>query len=72
MSWNHRVVRMRDADGTESLHVCEVYYRDSVPVNHTERAVGAVGEDLSELETALDRMRAALAKPILDERDFGK
>ncbi len=73
MSWNYRVVRMRDPDGTESLHVCEVYYdKDGAPRSYTEHAAGAMGESLTEICESLDRMIACLDKPILDERDFKK
>lgn len=76
-TWNHRVVR-RHKDGVSWLEITEVHYRDFKPTTFaiemgTPSAGGegeADAECLAELAETLDRMKAALAKPILDEKDF--
>ncbi len=77
MSWNYRVVRQSKGD-ERWLSICEVYYQDD---KVTPRAYGDGGApfsnegndemDIRSLGWTLDKMREALSKPILDEKDFG-
>ena len=73
MSWNHRVVRRKDARGTESgewFTVCEVYYnKDGSPAAHTVDAVGVCGETIDGMRQSLEWMQRALNEPILNEEE---
>ena len=70
MTWNHRVLRQSQPDGSDWLAIHEVFYEDGVPHSCTVDAVGVGGETLAELTTVLEWMRLALAKPILDMAFF--
>lgn len=71
-TWNYRVISFRHGEEAWcAIH--EVYYDDGVPTGHTvEPAVAiwdpAEGEDAG--VRTLERMREALAKPVLTESDF--
>lgn len=84
-TWNHRVVRRYATDGTGReytyLELTEVHYSDAKPESFAVelRAPAAGGEPddpgdaqlLADLRTTLERMLAAIDRPILDERrDF--
>jgi hypothetical protein len=69
--WNHRVIRHIEPDGEEYLAVHEVHYDDDVPVSVTVNPVGPGATDLDGLRRTLERMTAALDKPVLDYSDFG-
>lgn len=70
--WNHRVIEFVDPDGTPWRAIHEVHYVNHLPVAYTEEpaVVGGEGESNDGLRWTLDRMREALEKPILVERDF--
>ena len=73
MSWNHRVVKYTDGDGTTHFGIHEVYYdSDGRPSMYTESAMAPYGETLEELAQDLERMRGALVKPVLSDADFKK
>lgn len=57
-------------DGSPWLEIHEVHYEDDKPVMYTEKAIGVSGESIEELGIVLDRMKRALAKPILRVSDF--
>lgn len=63
MSWNHRVLVVKDH---EDLHfmVKEVYYDENgVPGNYGP--VSIAGESLADIRLTLEWIRAALDKPVL-------
>jgi hypothetical protein len=73
MSWNYRVMRRVDPDGTDWFAIHEVYYDAAGnPDGYTENPVDVSGDSLEGLSWVLDRMREALNKPILDEEECGK
>lgn len=66
MHWNHRVVRTVDDETLEvTLRIAEVYYNSDTdkPFSYSEPFL--VGETLEELTETVDRMKAALAQPVL-------
>jgi hypothetical protein len=73
MTWNYRVIAFEhDGETTHALH--EVFYTaDGRPDMYTKHPVGVIW-DASEGNAAalvvLERMREALAKPVLTPRDF--
>lgn len=69
-SWNHRVVDMTaENDGDPLFELREVYYnREGVPVGHGGPSV--MSETMEGLTTVVDRMREALAQPVLTPEDF--
>jgi len=68
--WNHRVIRHSGKDGEpDYLKIHEVHYEsedDSNPSLVTEDGVSVGGETIEDIMWVLDRMKEALAKPILD------
>lgn len=73
MSWNHRVVKYTDGEGTTHFGVHEVYYdKEGRPSMYTESAMSPYGETLEELQLDLERMLGALTKPVLTDDDFKK
>lgn len=74
--WNYRVMEFASPDGEASLAIHEVHYDASgSPQSYSTRPAAVIGErlpagDRGSLGWTLDRMRVALAKPILTERDF--
>lgn len=71
-TWNYRVISFRHGEEAWcAIH--EVYYDDGVPTGHTVEPAVAMW-DLEEGDDAgartLERMREALAKPVLTESDF--
>lgn len=79
MSWNYRVIRFEDPDGTNVLAIHEVYYDldGETPIKYSENpAVILTQENESswyeDLERELGRIREALDKPILNVKDFDK
>lgn len=75
-SWDYRVVRsvfrIPGADRDEvSFGLHETYYDDAgKPTSCTEDAVDVSSETVEGLRWVLDRMIEALAKPILEMKDF--
>lgn len=70
MYWNHRVVDMSEENGGEPLfEIREVYYEDNgMPSGHCETPV--MSETMEGLAQTLDRMKEALAQPVLKPEDF--
>ena len=78
--WNHRIVRRYAPDGLDYLAITEVYYAGNKPktfvIDPSAPFVALADfetdeERIASLREALDQMRLALDKPILDERvDF--
>jgi hypothetical protein len=75
MTWDYRVIEFVEMDGTPWQAIHEVHYDDSgAPNGYGENPAVIQSSDaagcLVSLEWVLDRMREALAKPVLVERDF--
>jgi len=78
--WDHRIVRRYAPDGLDYLAITEVYYAGNKPktfaITPSAPFVALADFETDEeriaiLREALDQMRLALDKPILDERvDF--
>ena len=77
MSWNYRVIYHHEEQPGESWHgIHEVYYaedNDDHPVSYKTDHIGVMStEGIEGLGWVLDRMREALAKPVLTPGDFPK
>lgn len=75
MSWNYRVIEFVDPDGEPWRAIHEVHYDDAgKPSSYSEDAAIVMSSDgkgdVKELGWVLDRMREALEKPVMVERDF--
>jgi hypothetical protein len=74
-SWNYRVMEFAYEDGGTFRAIHEVYYSNGVPNGYAQDPAailwGADEGDEGAL-LVLQRMREALAKPVLSEKDFGK
>ncbi|MFM0648093.1 hypothetical protein PQR14_27560 [Paraburkholderia bryophila] len=74
-SWNYRVVEFSNEFGETFRAIHEVYYSNGVPNGYAQDAA-AIQWDTDEGDEGalrvLQRMREALAKPVLTEKDFGK
>lgn len=70
--WNYRVIEFVDPSGEPWRAIFEVHYRDGLPVAYTEEPAVVLSDEENNdgLAWALDRMREALDKPVLVERDF--
>ena len=67
MSWNYRILKTQDADGSPLWGVHEVYYNKAGEVEGwTERSVSIVGDTWKELHDVLGMFRQAWIKPPLD------
>jgi hypothetical protein len=71
MKWNHRVLRLKDADGPgyDLLTICEAYFEEETPevvkMHGSERA--PFGESIEDLRWVLTKMLEALDKPIIED-----
>ena len=68
MTWNHRVIRNREDNGEYYFAFHECFYNqpsDSVPCSWTENPIHVGAESVDGLKRVLERMSAALAKPVL-------
>lgn len=72
-SWNYRVLEFVTEDGAAWRSIHEVHYVNGVPKGYSEQPAAVVW-DTDEGNAAallmLERMREAVAKPILVEKDF--
>lgn len=68
-TWNHRLVRHPDDDGTPLFSLAEVFYdEDGRPAGYTIGATDALDADaLNDLPV---RLATALALPVLTESDL--
>lgn len=65
--WNYRVFKNERGE----FGIVECYYdKDDKPEMRSADFMAPYGEDLSDLETSLDRMVSTLKKPVLTEEDF--
>lgn len=68
MTWNHRVVKVTEGDELfYGIH--EAYYHkgEGEPYAWTDEPVAPIGETLDELRIELERMLAALDKPVIEQ-----
>ena len=73
MTWNYRVVRRPDPDGTEHFYIHEAYYPNNTVEKAdsiTMEAIGVHAEDIEGLRWVLEKMLACLDKPVLEYDDF--
>jgi len=71
MTWNYRIIRSQDPDGSECFALHEVYYDgEGRPETYTERPCGFVGESPEAVRGALEMALAAFTEPVLTEADF--
>ena len=69
MSWNHRIMRTTEPDGTHALAIHEVYYHpDGSIMAWTEKPVSPFGETIKALHGDLMRFEQAFTRHILDVR----
>lgn len=67
MSWNYRIVKSADPDGTEVWAVHEVYYdSEGKPEAWTERPSHPLGETWNELHRDFTHYQEAFTKRALD------
>lgn len=72
-TWNHRIIEFVDPDGSVWRAIHEVHYADGKPIAYGERpAIVEWDEDEGNHAAilTLERMRKAIDKPVLVERDF--
>jgi ATP-dependent DNA ligase len=74
-SWDYRVVRRAWGDGSTGdtfLAIHEAHYSEDkeTPQNSTKEPTVVTGDTAEELADVLDKMRGALAKPVLEYADF--
>jgi hypothetical protein len=69
MTWNHRIVRFKQAEGFDDyLAICECYYDDNGKLEgHTMDAVTVGSETVEGLRWTLENMLACLDKEIVEE-----
>ena len=71
-SWNYRVIEFTHESGEIYRVIHEVFYANDVPTAYSHAAVAWEVEEGNESPIRqLDRMREALAKPVLKATDFG-
>jgi len=75
MAWNYRVVRKNVYMGKTitpeiQFGIHEAYYTDDIPTAITTNHMPPYGETLEELKSDLEKMVAALEKPVLIWEDF--
>ena len=69
MSWNHRVMRTTQADGTFAYQIHEVYYHDDGSIKAwTVNPTTPFGETIKELHGDVMRFERACTRHILDVR----
>ena len=70
MTWNHRVVRRRDADGTYVFGIHEAYYdAHGRCYAVTAESVAPIGSTPEELNGELMLMKSAAKRPVLCYED---
>ena len=66
MSWNHRLMKMKDGED-DFYQIHEVYYdKEGNVESYTKNGVTVGGNDIEEVKWVLLEMLAALDKPVLD------
>ena len=68
MTWNHRIVKIKDTDGADWLSIREAFYNSKGELtSYTSEPVDVSGETVKELQRTLKWMGEALSKPIIDD-----
>lgn len=66
MSWNHRLMKMKDGED-DFYQIHEVFYdKEGNVESYTKNGVTVGGKDIGEVKWVLREMLAALEKPVLD------
>jgi len=66
MSWNHRLMKMKDGED-DFYQIHEVFYdKEGNVESYTKNGVTVGGKDIGEVKWVLLEMLAALEKPVLD------
>ena len=66
MSWNHRVMKMKDGED-DFYQIHEVFYdKEGNVESYTKNGVTVGGNNIEEVKWVLQEMLAALEKPVLD------
>ena len=66
MSWNHRLMKMKDEED-DFYQIHEVFYdKEGNVESYTKNGVTVGGKDIGEVKWVLLEMLAALDKPVLD------
>lgn len=69
MSWNYRVVRFENEDMGEYFEIKEVFYnKDGGLAGYSEASI--FSDTYDGLFEVIDLMKAATAKPVINEADF--
>lgn len=69
MTWNHRVVRVKETDNDDLLILTEVFYDENgKPTGYTEPFM--CSETIDGLRELLARLSEALAEPVLDATEM--
>lgn len=73
MTWNYRVIRHMEPDGSEYLAIHEVYYdAGGQPNGVTAEPADIGGESIEEMANVLVMMRKAIHAPIIPMQFFEK
>ena len=66
MSWNHRLMKMKDGED-DFYQIHEVHYdKDGEVKGYTKNGATVGGNNIEEVKWVLREMLAALDKPVLD------
>ena len=69
MSWNHRLMKMKDGED-DFYQIHEVFYdKEGNVESYTKNGVTVGGKDIGEVKWVLLEMLKALSKPVLDYED---
>jgi len=69
MSWNHRVMKMKDGED-DFYQIHEVFYdKEGNVESYTKNGVTVGGNNIEEVKWVLREMLAALDKPVLDYKE---
>lgn len=66
MSWNYRVFRCAEKDGSPYYEIRETHYDDAAVTGWSEGAAWPMGESFGDLINDIGWFLAALSRPILD------
>ena len=71
MSWNYRIIKSKDIDGSNYYQVHEVFYdEDGVANGCTENAITPVGNTVEELKRVFEMILNSFDKPVIEEEYF--
>lgn len=68
MSWNYRVFRCAEIDGSPYYEIRETHYDDAAVTGWTESGTAPMGDTFRSLINDIAWQIAALSKPILDDK----